>query len=40
LVAPGDLYGERDARHVRIALVQPIERLQLALDRLAPVLAG
>ncbi len=40
LVAPGDLYGERRARHVRIALVQPLERLQLALERLAPVPAA
>jgi succinyldiaminopimelate transaminase len=40
LVAPGDLYGEADARHVRVALVQPLDRLQLALDRLAPVRAG
>lgn len=34
LVAPGDLYGPDGAAHVRIALVQPIERLQLAIERL------
>ncbi len=35
LVAPGDLYGERGARHVRIAVVQPMARLRLVADRLA-----
>jgi succinyldiaminopimelate transaminase len=34
LVSPGDLYGAAGAQHVRVALVQPLERLQLALDRL------
>ncbi len=34
LVAPGDLYGERAARHVRVAVVQPMERLQLVGRRL------
>jgi aspartate/methionine/tyrosine aminotransferase len=34
LVSPGDLYGALGADHVRIALVQPRERLELALDRL------
>lgn len=34
LVAPGDLYGAAGADHVRLALVQPTERLQLALTRL------
>jgi succinyldiaminopimelate transaminase len=34
LVSPGDLYGAAGADHVRLALVQPTERLQLALDRL------
>jgi aspartate/methionine/tyrosine aminotransferase len=33
LVAAGDLYGEAGADHVRIALVQPLERLELAFDR-------
>jgi aspartate/methionine/tyrosine aminotransferase len=33
LVSPGDLYGAVGADHVRLALVQPVERLQLALDR-------
>lgn len=35
LVAPGDLYGAVGADHVRIALVQPRERFELAFDRLA-----
>jgi succinyldiaminopimelate transaminase len=39
LVSPGDLYGAAGADHVRLALVQPAERLQLALERL-DVVAG
>jgi aspartate/methionine/tyrosine aminotransferase len=35
LVAAGDLYGDGGADHVRIALVAPIDRLELAFDRLA-----
>jgi succinyldiaminopimelate transaminase len=35
LVAPGDLYGVAGARHVRIALVQPTDRLELVGRRLA-----
>ncbi len=34
LVSPGDLYGERAARHVRVAVVQPMERLELVGRRL------
>ena len=34
LVSPGDLYGALGADHVRLALVQPRERLELALGRL------
>ncbi|HVA08375.1 MAG TPA: aminotransferase class I/II-fold pyridoxal phosphate-dependent enzyme [Acidimicrobiales bacterium] len=34
LVSPGDLYGEGGAGFVRVAVVQPIERLQLVADRL------
>jgi succinyldiaminopimelate transaminase len=34
LVAPGDTYGPAGARHVRIALVQPEERLALVAHRL------
>jgi succinyldiaminopimelate transaminase len=34
LVSPGDLYGTVGADHVRIALVQPRDRLELAFDRL------
>jgi succinyldiaminopimelate transaminase len=35
LVSPGDLYGERGSGHVRVAVVQPMERLQLVADRLS-----
>ena len=35
LVAPGSLYGPAGADHVRLALTQPIERLELVLSRLA-----
>ena len=35
LVAPGDLYGPSGADHVRLALVQPDDRFELAFDRLA-----
>lgn len=34
LVAPGDLYGPDGGPYVRIALVQPIERLELAVERI------
>ena len=34
LVAAGDLYGEGGAAFVRIALVEPLERLELAFDRI------
>ncbi len=34
LVAPGDLYGPAGADHVRLALTQPDDRLELALQRL------
>jgi succinyldiaminopimelate transaminase len=34
LVSPGDFYGRAGADHVRLALVQPDDRLELALDRL------
>jgi succinyldiaminopimelate transaminase len=34
LVAPGDLYGAAGAGHVRIALVQPADRLELVGQRL------
>jgi len=34
LVAPGDLYGPAGARHVRVALSIPDDRLELALERL------
>jgi succinyldiaminopimelate transaminase len=34
LVAPGDLYGEAGAGRVRIAVVQPDDRLDLVADRL------
>ena len=35
LVSPGDLYGADGAGHVRIAVVQPTERLALVAQRLA-----
>lgn len=35
VVSPGDLYGEAGAGHVRIAVVQPDDRLALVADRLA-----
>jgi succinyldiaminopimelate transaminase len=35
LVSPGDLYGAAGAGYVRVALVQPMERLELVADRLA-----
>ncbi len=35
LVSPGDLYGPEGAGHVRVAVVQPTERLALVAKRLA-----
>jgi len=35
LVSPGDLYGEHGAGFVRLAVVQPMDRLELAAERLA-----
>jgi aspartate/methionine/tyrosine aminotransferase len=35
LVAAGDLYGEGGGDYARMALVQPLERLKLAFDRMA-----
>jgi succinyldiaminopimelate transaminase len=40
LVSPGDLYGEAGAGHVRVAVVQPMERLALVGERLARVSHG
>lgn len=34
LVSPGEFYGGAGARHVRVALVQPMERLELVAERL------
>lgn len=34
LVSPGDLYGQAGARYVRVAMVQPLERLELVAQRL------
>jgi aspartate/methionine/tyrosine aminotransferase len=34
LVSPGEFYGVHGASHVRVALVQPDERLELVADRL------
>jgi aspartate/methionine/tyrosine aminotransferase len=35
LVSPGDLYGAPGSGHVRVAVVQPIERLELVAARLS-----
>jgi aspartate/methionine/tyrosine aminotransferase len=35
LVSPGDFYGPAGAGHVRVAVVQPDDRLELAASRLA-----
>jgi aspartate/methionine/tyrosine aminotransferase len=35
LVSPGDFYGAAGAGHLRVALVQPLARLQLVANRLA-----
>ena len=40
LVSPGDLYGDDGAGHVRVAVVQPMERLALVGERLARVRHG
>ena len=40
LSSPGDLYGEEVASHVRVAVVQPMERLSLVAERLARSPAG
>ncbi len=40
LVSPGDLYGHDGAGHVRVAVVQPMERLALVGERLARVRHG
>jgi succinyldiaminopimelate transaminase len=40
LVSPGDLYGEAGGSHVRVAVVQPMERLALVGERLARVSHG
>jgi aspartate/methionine/tyrosine aminotransferase len=34
LVSPGEFYGEAAAGHVRVAAVQPTERIRLLVDRL------
>jgi len=37
LVSPGELYGPGGAGHVRVAVVQPLERLELVAERLGAV---
>lgn len=37
LVSPGDLYGAAGADHVRLALVQPTDRLRFAADRMTEI---
>jgi succinyldiaminopimelate transaminase len=34
LVSPGEFYGEAGSGHVRVAVVQPLERLELVAERL------
>ncbi len=34
LVAPGDIFGPAGARYVRVAMVRPLERLELVASRL------
>jgi len=34
LVSPGDLYGAAGAEYVRVAVVQPVERIELVAERL------
>jgi aspartate/methionine/tyrosine aminotransferase len=34
LLSPGDLYGPAGAGHVRVAMVQPVDRLRLVAERL------
>ena len=40
LVAPGDTYGSAGSDHVRVAMVQPDERLELVARRLAGTAIG
>ncbi len=40
LMSPGDLYGSAGANHVRVAVVQPMDRLALVGERLARVSHG
>ena len=40
LVSPGDLYGDDGAGFVRIAVVQPMERLEAVADRLSGTALG
>ena len=35
LVSPGELYGEGGSGHIRVAVVQPMERLELVAERIA-----
>ncbi|MGZ8735255.1 MAG: succinyldiaminopimelate transaminase [Acidimicrobiia bacterium] len=39
LVAPGDLYGPAGADHVRLSLTQPLDRLELLVERIAATAA-
>jgi LL-diaminopimelate aminotransferase len=34
LVSPGDLYGDAGVGYIRVALVQPMERIELVAQRL------
>jgi aspartate/methionine/tyrosine aminotransferase len=35
LVSPGEFYGQAGPSHVRIAMVQPDDRIELVAERLA-----
>ena len=37
LVSPGELYGPDGSGHVRVAVVQPLDRLELVAERLGSV---
>ena len=37
LVSPGDFYGDSSSDHIRVAMVQPDDRLMLAAQRLSAI---
>jgi aspartate/methionine/tyrosine aminotransferase len=34
MVTPGTLFGDTDNRYMRMSLLQPVERMQEAMDRM------